>query len=325
MRGHNNMIEILKAGPFTTIQDRGRIGYQHLGVPNSGALDSEALSVGNHLLRNAPDDAAIEICFGGFHGKATAPLTICLTGSQKAVIRHHSQDGTSSDHKAGTIVAIQANDTLEIPPFGDSLSALLCVGGGITTKPVYGSRATTTNANLGGLDGRVLQEGDQLPVGASPDDSAPHPAATTLDESLYASLFTKPERVRLMLGPQDFWFTNEAIETLCKTIFTISPQTSRMGMRLQGAVLAHKGPADIISDGMVKGTIQVPADGQPIIAMADHGTMGGYTKIACVIEADLASLSRLRPQDKVQFEIVTAKEAQQALRKRQSLIKSALI
>ena len=306
-------LAIITSGPYSTIQDRGRIGYQHLGVPTSGASDSEALLLGNHLLGNQRDDAGIEICFGGFLAKATIPLNCCLTGSVQAIIRRHHIDGTMTDHPAGTVIALGAGETIEVPFFSDSLSALLLIGGGIMTAPIYGSRSTTVNAALGGLEGRLLQAGDELPIGRSP-----RPIAHQLDRQAYDALFAKPQNIRIMLGPQDFWFTNDALQSLCAAPYQVSAQTSRMGMRLQGAHLAHKGPADIISDGMVRGAIQVPAEGQPIIAMADHGTMGGYVKIACVIAADLAPLGRLRPHDHVQFEIVTEHEAQAAYRSRQN-------
>lgn len=313
------MIEILTSGPFSTIQDKGRFGYQHLGVPTSGALDGDGLLIGNALLGNAPHDSAIEICFGGFSAKAHQDCAICLTGSITAHLVITAQDGTKTTYEAGRTVTIRSGDICEIPPFGDSLSCLLCLSGGIDVPVIYGSRSTTVTAKLGGYEGRILAAGDKLALTS-------HQARPIRDAApdAYADLFAKPSRLRILFGPQDFWFTAEALDALTAAPYRISPQTSRMGMRLIGACLAHKGPADIVSDGMVRGAIQVPADGQPILAMADHGTMGGYTKIGCVISADNAAMGRLRPHDEVRFEVATHSEAEAARSAQKALITAAL-
>ena len=313
------MIEILTSGPFSTIQDSGRFGYQHLGVPTSGALDGDALLVGNSLLSNTPDDSAIEICFGGFSAKAHQDMTICLTGSLAAQLVVTTTDAATNFYTAGQTATISAGDIIEIPPFGDSLSCVLCLSGGVDVPVIYGSRSTTITAKLGGYEGRILAAGDRL--GLLPYQLRPIRDAAPI---AYASLFAKPLSLRIIFGPQDFWFTPDALATLTAAPYRISPQSSRMGMRLIGAPLAHKGPADIVSDGMVRGAIQVPADGQPILAMADHGTMGGYTKIGCVVSADIAAMGRLRPHDEVRFEVVTAKEAEAALAAKKALITASL-
>lgn len=315
-------IEILAAGPYSTIQDKGRSGYQHLGVPISGALDDHALMIGNTLIGNSPDCSAIEICFGGFAALFHQACTISLTGSVTAQITHHDGTGKQTIFAAATPIPIRTGERIEIPSFGDSLSVLLCLSGGLDLPLLYGSQSTTPNAKLGGLDGRILQKGDHLSLGPSGQKSMLSMSAYQAD-SLKA-FFAKPQMLRIMLGPQDFWFTNEAIVNLTKAPYKVLPQTSRMGMRLAGAHLAHKGPADIVSDGMIRGAIQVPADGQPIIAMADHGTMGGYTKIGCVISADIAAMGRLRPLDEISFATVTDQEATQAARQKQAEIAAIL-
>ncbi|MGC6517304.1 MAG: biotin-dependent carboxyltransferase family protein [Candidatus Puniceispirillaceae bacterium] len=308
-------ITILKSGPFTTIQDQGRFGVQHLGVPRSGVLDHDALIIGNHLLGNKAQTSAFEICFGGFEARFDNHCHLTLTGSSAAKLQHLNHKGQQTDHPAGTVIKIAPGDIITIPPFGDSLSVLLCVSGGIDVPAVYGSCSTTTNARLGGHEGRILQASDILKLGktgkAPPIPSAPLP----LDK-----LFAKPTILRLLFGPQDHWFTSEALANLSAEPYQILPQTSRMGMRLAGPSLPHKGPADIISDAMMRGTIQVPADGQPIIAMADHGTMGGYCKIGTIISADLSALGRLRPHDKISFEVVTMAEAQKYRLQHQQMI-----
>ena len=315
-------IEILTAGPFSTIQDQGRFGYQHLGVPISGALDREALEIGNMILGNPKNCSAIEICFGGFAAIFHQDCYLSLIGSGTAMITHRDQLQTQTIYEAGEIVAISAGDQIEIPPFSDSLSALLCVSGGLDVPRLYGSQSTTPNAALGGHEGRMLAQGDRLALGQTQQDYAPTISHRQTDA--IQALMTKPQILRILFGPQDYWFTPEASQNLTNASYKILPQTSRMGMRLAGPQLAHKGPADIISDGMIRGAIQVPADGQPIIAMADHGTMGGYTKIACVISADIAAMGRLRPHDQIFFESVTQKEAEQAFARRRAEITSIL-
>ena len=314
------MISIITAGPFSTIQDSGRYGYQHLGVPTSGVLDSDALIIGNHLLGNhllgeQSEMAAIEICFGGFQARTTKDIALCLTGSCDAIIRHHHHEGHIKEHHAGAVVTLPAGAVFEIPPFGDSLSALLCVSGGVDVPYLYGSRSTTTNAAIGGYEGRILQAGDNLSLGPS---SLAHISSCT--KEAYQYLMAKRYHLRLIFGPQDFWFSPESAQRLCTNSYQVSPQTSRMGMRLIGPALSHKEAHDIISDGMVRGVLQVPADGQPIIAMADHGTMGGYAKIACIISADLPALGRLRPHDEISFSAVTEQEAAKAWRDHKALL-----
>lgn len=311
---------ILTSGPFSTIQDYGRLGYQHLGVPVSGALDREALAIGNHLLGNQLGAAAIEICFGGFSAQASQASFVTLTGSASAILEHQDKTGNMTRYQAGDIIAICPDDIITIPPFGDSLSCLLCLSGGVDVPQLYGSRATTVSAKIGGHEGRILAPGDRLGLGAFGDASHHDLPALRSNAEEIRQFFTKPDQVRLLPGPQDFWFTPQALARLLQKPYQISPQTSRMGMRLKGPALAHKGPADILSDGMARGVLQVPADGQPIIAMADHATMGGYAKIATVISADLSGLGRLRPHDEISFAFVSAKQAKIAAKTRQDAL-----
>ena len=308
-------ISVIKSGPYTTIQDAGRRGYQHLGVPASGALDLDALQIGNQLLQNPKGTNALEICFGGAEILFHDHRFVIITGSEGVQITKQTKQGRTALYPAGAIIELHAQDRLIIAPFGDSLSCLLCLSGGCDVPPIYSSTATTPNVGIGGYQGRILQQGDDIPL-------APCQILPPINDKIDASFFTKPQRLRIMAGPQNDWFTPDGLANLTTSSYKILPQSNRMGMRLSGPTLHHKGPADIISDGMVRGAIQVPADGQPIIAMADHGTMGGYTKIATVIAADLSAMGRLRPHDVVQFEMVTSEEAGHALQKQTALKKA---
>lgn len=310
-------VTILQAGPYSTIQDRGRFGYQHLGVPTGGALDREALAIGNILLGNEPNTNGIEICFGGFSIQYDVASRITLVGSIGAKLTVETPAGEISEYQTCDVIEVGAGDIITVPPFGDSLSVLLCIAGGLDVPVIYGGTGATPNAKIGGIEGRILQAGDVVPLGKAGGTPA-------LSHHCQREIFAKRTTLRLMLGPQDFWFKQEAIEALLETTYKVSPQTSRMGMRLQGAALPHKGPADIISDAMMRGVLQVPADGQPIIAMADHGTMGGYTKIGCIIAADIDALGRIRPGDVISFTSVTAEEAALALQQHEAARRAAL-
>ena len=309
---------IIKAGPFSSIQDAGRIGYQHLGVPRSGALDLDALFLGNTLLGNEYQTSAIEICFGNFMAEVSQTTAVTLTGSQTACLIRHGASGHDETYPAGSYIRLEAGDRIEIPPFGDSLSVLLCLAGGIDVPFVYGSQSTTLNAKLGGFHGRCLQDGDRLTLLPSSMRSAQETRFISPD------VFCKENRFHILFGPQDFWFTTAALTALESQTYKISPQTSRMGMRLIGPELQHKNAADIISDAMMRGVLQVPADGQPIIAMADHGTMGGYPKIACIISSQLSALGRLRPHDEISFEVTTEEQAAKMAHAHQRRLKEAI-
>jgi biotin-dependent carboxylase-like uncharacterized protein len=295
-------LHIETAGPCSTVQDGGRIGWQALGVLEGGVLDREALQTGNALLGNPAGQPAIEICQGGFvAGLAGSPVKICLAGSSEAVLEVLSKKGEARRIPPYTACDIQAGEQLTIRPFKDSLSVLLCLAADLDLPSLYGSQGTTANAGIGGLDGRLLAAGDRL--GLRQLTSA---RAGFLAEP---PQLAAPSQLRIIFGPQDDWFTGEARARLTDSSWQVTPQLSRMGMRLAGPKLAHCGPADIISDGIVRGHIQVPAEGQPIILMADHGTTGGYAKIATVISADLPGLGRLRPGAAITFATVTLEEA----------------
>ena len=181
---------------------------------------------------------AIEICFGGFWQKQNSHVISCHRQCS-AQVKITSKSGIETIYEAGTIVPVEIDDVIEIPPFGDSLSCLLCITGGFDVPVIYGSSATTTNAGLGGFQGRILQAGDRLSIATPPHKIAP--SIPHLSKQAYQQAMQKPQTLRLILGPQDFWFTSQALETLTKSPYQISPQTSRMGMRLSGQALRIKG------------------------------------------------------------------------------------
>ena len=300
-------IRIISAGIHSTIQDKGRTGYQSLGVPEGGVLDSDAMRLGNALVGNDEGAAVIEVCIGGIAFELLSGVRVALTG-------------TSASDK----LTIQAanGEVLEIPPYrsvdlpagrivrlgilSTSNSATIALSGGIDVPKLFGSMATSPNAKIGGLGGRLLMAGDIIPLGAAKDKTQPE---YEIDMTGYwRQSDTRP--VRIVFGPQDDCFTPKAIKDFTENPYRVGAAISRMGMRLNGTQLTHKTTADILSDGIVKGAVQVPSDGQPIILLADHQTTGGYTKIAAVISADLPRLARLRSGEAVQFAAVSVDEAE---------------
>jgi biotin-dependent carboxylase-like uncharacterized protein len=285
-------IEVAEAGLAVTVQDRGRFGLRRLGVPVSGALDPLTLAAANLLLGNAPDAAGLEIVITGPTLAATdQPVGVVLAGELRGEI---AGVGAVPPWRA---VALAPGQSLAIsaPRRGIGYVAL---SGGVLSEPILGSRSTYRRAGLG----RPLQQGDRLPCA---------PAAV-----LRASLPWRDAEgpIRLLAGPQDDHFPESSLEALTAAPYRVAADSDRMGLRLIGARLPHndKG-ADIVTDGVLPGAIQVPAGGQPILLMADAQTSGGYAKIAVVITADMARLGHCRSGDEIAFRWVDRQEARTAL------------
>lgn len=311
-------LTVITAGPYTSIQDQGRTGNQALGVPEGGVLDREAMALGNALVGNSADAAVLECCMGGLRMRLDSAARIALTGTVEGVLIIETAHGSSLKVPSGRSIDLAAGRVIQLPPMPDSNTATLALSGGIETAPVYGSRGTTPNVRIGGLDGNLLADGDILPLG--------QPVAIAEGEMQLATtdIFLKRQTIRLVLGPQEDRFTDAGIETLTTHPYKLSPVLNRMGMRLVGPILEHEDGADILSDGIVSGSVQVPGDGKPIILLADHQSTGGYTKIATVISADLPALARLQPADEIRFIAISAEEAVSVAREQQSRLDSLL-
>jgi len=199
----------------------------------------------------------------------------------------------------------------------DSNAAVIAISGGINVPLLYGSMATSPNAMIGGLDGRLLRDGDRLDLGEGIISDTPEMQIKPLPSVLSGN----PAPIRVVMGPQDQRFTDQAIATLTSHDYRLTPVLNRMGMRLDGPVLEHIDNADIPSDGIVTGSIQVPGNGIPIILLADHQTTGGYTKIATVISADLPKLARLRPGQNIRFQAISVEEAEAIAREHEQAIR----
>jgi biotin-dependent carboxylase-like uncharacterized protein len=295
-------LTVLWCGPGTTIQDHGRFGWQRFGVGPAGAMDRVGLAMANALVGNGPGAAGIEMALAGArfrveHGTAR----IAVAGADQPL----KIDGVGIAPL--TAVSVNAGQIIEIGTARAGQFGYFAVAGGLAVKPQLGSMACHTRADLGGIDGRALREGDHLPL----QIEAP------VGEELSAASPITPASgpIRVILGPQDDYFSAEGIATLLSAPYTVTPQADRMGIRLSGAKIEH-GPKgyNIVSDGIVTGSIQVPGMGEPLILLADRQTTGGYPKIATVISADLGRLAQMQPGSVMHFQAVRRDEALTALR-----------
>jgi biotin-dependent carboxylase-like uncharacterized protein len=271
------------AGPLTTVQDLGRPGLAHLGVPRSGALDRPALLLGNRLVGNPPAAAALEITLGPFIATVCEVGTIALTGAA-APLRVGGRPAPLN-----APVPVRAGDKIEVGPAVLGLRAYLAVAGGFATPAVLTSRSTDTLSSLGPP---VVRPGARLPIGprtADPStvDVAPRPA-------LGGEI-----TLRITWGPRADRFTDA--ERLSGSPYHLGSDSNRVGARLTGRALTRADAGELPSEGIVLGAVQVPANGQPLVFLADHPTTGGYPVVAVVDPADLPLLAQARPGDSVRF------------------------
>ncbi len=296
------MLEVLQAGPANAVQDAGRLGHRAIGVPVSGAADPVLLACANALLGNAPDAAGLELPLMGPTLRAIeAPVRVALAGAVEAALQR--ADGQSQHVPSNHTVTLHRDDVLRVGAVMTGV-AYLALAGGCQVPLQLGSRSTYARAHLGGVQGRALAAGDLLACAALQGDP--------WLERRGAPWQHAQGPIRVMLGPQDDAFTPQAIEQLLSQPFQVTRECDRMGMRLEGPQLTHRAGADITSDGVVPGAIQVPGNGAPIILFADAQTVGGYAKIATVIRADLPRLAHMRPGLSLRFEAVTRAQALQA-------------
>lgn len=296
------MIEILDAPLPASFQDGGRPGYRHLGVPLSGALDAEWLAIANALVGNPAASVALEIRLRGPRLRAIRPLILALAGEFSARI----EDAADQSRPAGNwrSMTLAENEILDIGTLKSGIG-YLAVHGGFDLPLMLGSRSTYARAGLGGIDGRCIKAGDRIGVGVAP-------APTLLRLPQAPRLADSP--LRVIVGPQREYFTDAAWEEFLNAEFSVSREADRMGLRLDGPRLEHTRGADIISDAVTPGAIQVPGDGRPIILLADCQTVGGYPKIATVIGADLPRLGHALPGQVLRFVEVSLEQALAARR-----------
>ncbi|PYC82180.1 allophanate hydrolase [Streptomyces tateyamensis] len=276
---------VVRPGPLTTVQDLGRVGVAHLGVPRAGALDPPAHRAANRLVGNAAGAATLETTLGGITVRAEGgPVLAAVTGAPCAV----RLDGRPAAW--GRAVLVPAGSALEVGPAEAGVRAYLAVRGGIAVPPVLGSRSADL---LAGLGPAPLRAGDRLPVGA--EHGAP---AAEL-----APLAAPPAELvlRLRPGPRADWFAPDTFALLPRHRYRVAAASNRIALRTEGPALTRAVPGELESEGMVLGAVQVPPDGRPVLFLADHPTTGGYPVIGVVPAADLPAAAQARPGTPVRF------------------------
>ena len=305
-------ITVLNPGLMTTVQDQGRIGYQQFGVSVSGVMDPRSAALANILVGNDEKEAVLECTMMGPHLQFNQANCIAITGGDLMP----TLDGKPIPNY--TAVKVEAGQVLKFTMPKTGCRAFIAFAGGLDIPEVMGSRSTYMKAKIGGVEGRKLAKDDVIGF------RAPKAELKNMNFRSMASEFVprKEYTVRVVLGPQDDYFTDAGIQTFLSEVYSVTAEFDRMGCRLEGAVIQHKEGGDIISDGIAFGAIQVPSSGQPIIMLGDRQTTGGYTKIANVISADFRILAQLKQGDKVRFEKVSVKAAQDALLTQRAALKT---
>ncbi|QWU13308.1 antagonist of KipI [Paenibacillus sophorae] len=304
-------IEIHKPGLLATVQDLGRTGYGKYGVIVSGAMDRFAHRTANWLAGNGDGAAALEITLSGFAAEFKQDHWIAITGGNMAPVI----DGRAVPMWRPVFAQRGSRLVLKQPVSG--CRAYLAVSGGWDVPKVMGSRSTYLRAGIGGFEGRALRAGDELPVGQG---RLRAPAALTGDDSFYAVSWAVPwsvlpayrqnPEIRFTRGRQWDDFTHRSRQAFMELSYKVTPQSDRMGYRLSGPSLELESPREYLSEAVALGTVQIPADGQPIVLMADRQTLGGYPKIAQVISADLPVMAQAAPGGHILFREVTLGEAE---------------
>ena len=291
-------LRVTQPGPYSTVQDAGRFGSQRFGISPAGAADPVLLAIANALVGNPAGAAAIEsTLMGDAYEVAAESARIAVAGDVALKI-----DGEAAAPWRSHRLA--CGQKLRIGACRNGLRFYVAVQGGIAIAPVLGSRSTHVRTGIGGIEGRRLKAGDMLPLAQD--------AVAMRDEVRFdpANLPAPPERLRVVLGPQDDYFTADGVATFLASDYTVARDADRMGCRLEGPAIRHAKGHNIISDGIPLGGIQVPGNGQPIVLMRDRQTTGGYPKIACMIGPDVAQLAQKRPGEIVRFTAVSPAEAQ---------------
>lgn len=301
-------------GLFTTVQDVGRFGYQAQGLPVAGALDSFSLRVANALVGNPENSAGLEILVHGPTLEVEADsVRIALAGTASSIEIVSDPPATVPPWQS---VRLSHGQAFRVGAVAGSGCAYLAVEGGFDFASFLGSLSTYARGGIGGFQGRALKVGDRLVL--------KNVAAETRSEVRVRQVpdLGAKDSIRVVLGPQADYFTDEAIATFLAAPYTVSREADRMGLRLEGPPLDHRRGFNIVSDGIATGAIQVPGSRQPILLLVDHQTTGGYPKIATVISADLPVAGRRKPGDTIRFVVVEVAEAEKLAREREAMLQA---
>ena len=306
------IFEVLQPGAYTTIQDRGRFGYQQFGVPVCGRIDPFAYEVANALVGNLEGQAVLEATVLGPTLRVKVRGVVAVTGGDLTPVLNNMALPMWES------VSIQPGDVIQFKGLRSGCRAYVSVAGGIDVPVVMGSRSTYVGGVIGGVDGRPLAAGDRLMKGPGGGE------AGLRVPSDFIPTYPKQLEIRVILGPQDDYF-HEGIETFLATTFRVSPKADRMGYRLEGDPIKHRDGVEksIVSEPSVPGGVQVPADGQPIILLVEQ-TVGGYAKIATVISSDIGRVGQAKTGDRIRFRQVALEEAHGVLKMEEEKIQTIM-
>lgn len=297
-------ITIENGGILTTVQDEGRFGFEQFGVSSSGPMDFKSMHMGNILVGNDMGESCLEITIMGPAIRFDSHEVVAVTGGDCTPTLNKRQINMYQAFYVGP------GDLLQLGVVKNGARSYLCVSGGIKVPLIMNSKSTQVGKNFGGFEGRKLKKGDVLEL-----EKEVHDLPDMGKRCLAPYCFPQTEHeIRVIMGPQDDRFTPEGIETFLNSVYKVGAESDRQGYRLEGPLIKHKTDGNIISDGTVNGSIQVPSDGRPIVLLAEHQTVGGYTKIATVITTDLPVLGQCKVGDSIRFRAVSFGEAVKAYR-----------
>ncbi|AFI85525.1 biotin-dependent carboxyltransferase family protein [Methylophaga nitratireducenticrescens] len=296
-------LKVLKPGILTLVQDLGRFAYQHIGLSPGGAADEHAFLWANRLLNNPPNSPALEICFGGLQLEVLANTNIAITGAEMNATINDNPIENWQTH------TLKVGDKLNFAHATSGIRSYLAIQNGFELQPSFGSVATVMREKIGGIDGygNPLKTNDFLPC------SQHQPKLTTRVPPLFIPDYQQPLILSVMSGNQTDEFDAAELGKLYNRIYRISPQSDRMGLRLEGEPIIPN-VQGIISEGIAYGTIQLPPDGQPIILLKDRQTMGGYPKLGTLFVLDAFLLAQQQANTEIRFTQISLEEAQEKLR-----------
>ena len=296
----NTFFEVIRPGINSTFQDLGRKHLYHVGLPFSGAMDQRNFLISNSLVGNKKDEAVLEFAYQGPLLKVKNDnILFAIAGNVNFKIKKKTSEVI--DGECYKTYLLNKDDELDIISTNQSVYGYLAVRSGFKVEKFMGSYSTTTRAEVGGNNGNKISVNQKIYINNSKG---------ILKNKKINFLNSKIEFIRILKGTNFDYFTEKSIKKFFSEDFTVTKLTDRMGMRLKGPILDNNKETNIRSEGLIKGVIQVPADGNPIIMLSDHGTIGGYPKIGVVISADYDKLVQLPPNAKIKFKLVDLNEAE---------------
>ena len=296
----NTFFEVIRPGINSTFQDLGRKHLYHVGLPFSGAMDQRNFLISNSLVGNKREEAVLEFAYQGPLLKVKNDnILFAITGNVNFKIK--KKTSKIVDGECYKTYLLNKDDELDIISTNQSVYGYLAVSSGFKVEKFMGSYSTTTRAGVGGNNGNKILVNQKIYI---------NNAKEILNNKKINFLNSKIEFIRILKGTNFDYFSENSIQKFFSEEFTVTKLTDRMGMRLKGPMLENNKETNIRSEGLIKGVIQVPADGNPIIMLSDHGTIGGYPKIGVIISADYDKLVQLPPSSKIKFKLVELEEAE---------------